>query len=123
MVDPGSGQYLQASALPIISIGDNQEKFRELDAYQVEFEYYKLPIGKLEFADEGVAEIKQFTLYWTTSINENISSYNQVYRSFDPASNEDARMILYHYRTNRFLARWLGLLKSRLRLFRPNLRS
>ena len=92
LLDPGSGQYLREEALPIVSIGNNEDKIKELSDYQTEFEYYKLPTDKLEYADESVAELKQFTIYCTTTINENVSNYNDVYRSFDPGTNEDVRV-------------------------------
>ena len=92
LVDPGTGKYLKEQALPIVSIGNRLNEIRELANYQEEFEYYNLPTNHLEFADEGVAEIKEFTLYWTPSLNRNISNYNDIYKSFNPDSNPDARL-------------------------------
>jgi hypothetical protein len=92
LVDPGSGKYLKEQSLPIVSIGNRSSEITALAKYQEEFEYYDLLENRLEFADEGVAEIKEFTLYWTTSLNRNISHYNDIYRSFNPDSNADARL-------------------------------
>jgi uncharacterized protein YueI len=102
LVDPGTGKYLKEQALPIVSIGNRTGEIRELANYQEEFEYYNLLPNHLEFADEGIAEIKEFTLYWTTSLNRNVAHYSDIYKSFNPDSNSNAR--LKKFKTDELIA-------------------
>ncbi len=57
--------------------------------YQRRLENYTLPSRHLGYRNESIYEVLKTTVYRTTSLNTMVSSYNELYASFNPVNNED----------------------------------
>ena len=84
-----TGDYTGNSSLPIVSIGDMNERIAGLHQYQRNFENYNLKPRFLGYRNESTNEVRRATLYRTESLNLMVSDYNHLYSSFNPESNSD----------------------------------
>ena len=82
-----TGASLGDAARDIVSIGDTRPKILELKEYQDNFINRFLPPGKMEYKNEGLAELRNIIVYRTTDINLEVDSYNDIYKSFNPETN------------------------------------
>jgi hypothetical protein len=82
-----TGNNTGANAREIISIGDMSDKIRELKQYQDTYANRYLPPKKLEYKNEGLAELRNIILYRTTKIDLDVENYNDIYKSFNPEIN------------------------------------
>ena len=90
-----TGDYTGNSSLPIVSIGYMNERIAGLHQYQRNFENYNLKPRFLGYRNESTNEVRRATLYRTESMNVMVSSYNQLYSSFNPQSNSDVYVRKY----------------------------
>ena len=90
-----TGDYTGNSSLPIVSIGDMNERIAGLHQYQRNFEDYNLKPHFLGYRNESINEVRRATLYRTDSLNLMVSDYNHLYSSFNPQSNPD--VLVRHY--------------------------
>tara|TARA_R110000823_G_scaffold164477_1_gene296772 strand:+ start:3057 stop:6152 length:3096 start_codon:yes stop_codon:yes gene_type:complete len=79
----------------IISIGDMSDRIRELKEYQDNYTNRFLPPNKLEYKNEGLAELKNIILYRTTQLDLDVENYNDIYQSFNPETNSNVLVRRY----------------------------
>ena len=100
-INPQIGSYIGKNALEVVSIGDAANNLEELYEYQSEFTNYELPEGKLEFANESIRDVKNIAIYRTTRMDFDVESYNELYKSFDPNTND--KVLVRRFSTDRDL--------------------
>jgi hypothetical protein len=74
-------------SLEIISIGDNEEKIREIKEYQNTHSSEELADDEMRYRYKGQQQIKNIIFYRTTGLNLNVQNYKDLYPSFNPESN------------------------------------
>jgi len=74
-------------SLEIISIGDNEEKIREIKEYQNAHSSEELASDEMRYRYKGQQQIKNIIFYRTTGLNLNVQNYKDLYPSFNPDSN------------------------------------
>jgi hypothetical protein len=95
-MNPETGAYLGAAAQQFIPISASANA-QILEDHQRQFDYFALPLGHLEFKNEGLREIQNLILFRTTRLNRNVATYTDLYSSFNPALDN---VLVRKYTTN-----------------------
>ena len=82
-VNTNAGSFIGDNALEAVVIGGRESEFAELYRYQRGYLNFGLPEGFLEFQPEGRGEIRNISLYRTTTIDLNVDKYSDIYKSFN----------------------------------------
>lgn len=85
-IQPGTGASVGQEAINFIplsgeDITGSQGQYA-IAINQKQFENYDLVWPKLEFKSEGSSEVKRIEIYRTNTINQNVESYDDAYKSF-----------------------------------------
>ena len=90
----GIGSYIGEEALEYIPITDQDVVIMNAEARrQRRLINHELPAGKMEFRNEGIAEIQEIEIFRTINIEESPSSQRDLYRSFSNSLHKILRMV------------------------------
>lgn len=93
-IQQNTGDYIGRYSLDTVSLPETQVRHSELYNHQSQFEYYSLPLGKLGFRNDGLDEVTTARLYRTTELNDSVTEYSELYRSFENDASESLVMTI-----------------------------